>query len=232
MGWTLKNSLPGFMRQEARLVAVSLATETQPFGTSSNSRAVGIAATGRDIYRVYTTPGKAFKDITDPRQADSFWKAIKSNRWDRAQRILSKYGNALKSTPIQSFDGGAQHKQLRNNQGRIPPSQKPVMIVQDPTRLKTYVASEQKKVGFGKGGWSTCASKLGGTRGIPGWVSRQNAPGDVIEDYGKDISKVTLINQVPYASDILSPENKEDAISIARDKLAKSILTALRFSPT
>ncbi len=228
MGWTLKNSLPGYLRQEARLIAVSLATETQPFGVSATSQAVGQVATSRDIYHVYATPGTAWKDITDAGAQAGFWEAVKTSAWDRAAKILNRSGNVLKGTPIENFDDGALHRQFRNKQGRIAKSQKPVMIVRNPAKLKTYVAREQKKVGFGKGGWSTCAAQLGGTRGIPGWVSRQDAPGDVHEDYGTDISKVTLINQVPYASEILSPAKKQDAIAIAMDRLRKSILTALR----
>src|SRR6266853_5635650 len=124
--------------------------------------------------------------------------------WDKAKKILNRSSNAFKNTTIDNFDGRAAHRQLRNNQGRIPPSQKPVMIVRDSQKLKTYVASEQKKVGFGKGGWATCARVLGGTRGIPGWVSRQSSPAQVLEDYGSERSKVVMTNVVPDASEILS----------------------------
>ncbi len=232
MGWTLKNSLPGYLRQEARLVAVSLAIQTQPFGSSATSQAVGQVATSRDIYRVYATPGTAWKDISDARAQAGFWKAVKTSAWDRAAKILNQSAARLKSTLIDNFDGGAQHRQLRNNQGRIPVSQKPVMIVKDPQKLKSYVTAEQKKVGFGKGGWSACAKVLGGTRGIPGWVSRQQSPGTVIENYKAERSSVIMTNDVPYASEILSPSQKQEAISVAMDRLRKSILTALRFSKT
>lgn len=231
MGWTIKNSVPGYIRQEARLAAVSLAFQTQPFGDSLTTRAVGIAATGRDIYRVYSTPGTAFKDIANARAADGFWKAVKLGNWLRAAKILGKSSNAFKVTPIQDFDGGSSHKQLRNNQGRIPPSQKPVMIVKNPQQLKSYVSAEQKKVGFGKGGWASCARALGGTRGIPGWVSRQGSPGQVIEDYKADRSSVTMINQVPYASSIINASGIQDAVAIAKDRLAKSIEIAIRNIP-
>ncbi len=227
MGWTIKNSVPGFLRQEARLVAVELARRTQPFGNNATTQKVGQAATARDIYLVYATPGKAWKDINDSLQ-DSFWRAVKSSAWDRAARILRRYGSALKGTPIDNFDGGATHRQLRNNQGRIPPSQKPVMIVKDPRKLKSYVLDEQKKVGEGKGGWATCAKALGGTRGIPGWVSRQNSPGQIAESYKPEISGVTMINQVPYASEILSESEKQIAIDDGKYRLGLSVKKAFR----
>jgi len=220
------------MRQEARLVAVSLATQTQPFGNTATSKRIGEVAVSRDIYRVYATPGKAFEDIQDRHAQSGFWKAVKALAWDRAKKILNKSASAFKLTPIDNFDGGAAHRQLRNKQGRIPPSQKPVMIVRNPSTLKTYIETEKGKVGFGKGGWASCARALGGTRGIPGWVSRQNAPARVIEDYGTDISKVTMTNMVPYASEIISQAGKQDAIFIARDRLRKSVRIALRNSRT
>lgn len=227
-GWNMKNSLPGLMRQTGRLCAVSLAFQAQPFGDDDKAEAIGKVATNRDIYRVYATPGKAFNDIQDAGAQAGFWKAVKSSAWDRAQKILKRAGNALKFTPIDVFDGGAQHRQLRNNQGRIPPSQKPVMIVKNPAALKTYVQMETNKVGYGKGGWATCARVLGGIRGIPRWVGKHGSPGQVVENYGSDVTTITLINQVPYASSILSPSQKSQAVSIASERLMRSIQIAER----
>ncbi len=224
MGWTAKNSLPGYLRQEARLTAVALAFQTQPFG--DNSQAAGIAATATDIRRVYITPGQAYDDL-DPKAQPGFWKAVSARAWDRAQRILRRSARNFSSTQIQPFDGGAAHRQLRNNQGRIPKSQKAVMIVQDAAKLKSYVDSETKKVGFGKGGWAACAQALGGTRGIPGWVSRQKSPGTVAERYHTAISSVVMTNEVPYASEIITAAGKADALAIAAERLAKSIRIAV-----
>ncbi len=225
----LKTSLPAVLHQAARLCAVSAAFQAQPFGIDDKAQALGVVATTRDIYRVYLTPGAAFKLISDTNLAKAYWQAVKANAIDRVKKLLSKSGGIL-TAPFQEFDGGAAHRQLRNNQGRIPASQKPVMIVKDPQKLKSYVVSEIKKVGFGKGGWAACARALGGTRGIPGWISRQNSPGTVIENYGATVMSITMTNQVPYASAILSPAQKQEAISIAMDKLRASISIALQYS--
>ncbi len=229
------------MRQAGRLCAVSLAFQTQPFGDDEKAEALGKVATTRDIYRVYATPGKAFDDLSasvkkitthgkevdfDPQKA--FWSCIKTSKWPQAQSILSRFGNRLKSTLIDNFDGGDQHRRLRNNQGRIPSSQKPVMIVKDSQKLKSYVATEMSKVGFGKGGWATCARILGGVRGIPHWIAKHNSPGQAIENYGANLTSITLINQVPYASAILSPTQKQEAVRIAFDRLFRSIQIAER----
>ncbi len=227
-GLNLKTSIPAVLHQAGRLAAVSCAFQAQPFGIDEKAQALGVVATTRDIYRVYATPGKAYDDIQDPGAQAGFWKAVKTSAWDRAAKILNREGSRLKGTLIDNFDGGAAHRQLRNGQGRIPSSQKPVMVVKNSQTLKSYVASETKKVGFGKGGWAACARALGGTRGIPGWISRQDSPGTVIENYGATAMSVTMTNQVPYASEILSPSQKQEAVRIAFDKLRASIQIALR----
>lgn len=227
-GFNAKNSLPGLMRQVGRLCAVSLAFQAQPFGDDARAEAIGKIAVNRDIYKVYTTPGKAFDDIGDSKSQGAFWKAAKRSAWDIAQKILARAGNALKFTPILRFDGGAAHRSLRNNRGRIAGAQKPVMIVQNPEALKAYVVLETNKVGYGKGGWASCARSLGGTRGIPGWISRHNSPAQVIERYGADLTQITLINRVPYASAILTESQKAEAVNIAADRLFRSIQIAAR----
>src|SRR5215469_6431578 len=227
-GWDLKNSLPGIMRQEARLACVDLAYVTQPYGNDEASRFEGQIAVNRDVYKVYTTPGKAYDDISPPEKQKAFWRFVNRSQWDKAQQILSANGKALKFTPIQAFDGGAAHQQHRNRLGKINESQKPVMIVKDPEKIKAYIASEVAKVGEGKGGWATCAKQLGGTRGIPGWVSRQGSPGSVEEHYDQAKVKIIMTNQVPYASDILDDAHKAQAVNISIDRLLKSIRIAER----
>jgi len=214
------------MRQAGRLCCVSLAFQAQPFGDSEQSEALGKVATNRDIYRVYATLGKAYEDIQNRGAQAGFWKAVKASAWDRAGKILQREGNALRSTMIDNFDGGAAHRQLRNKQGRIPQSQKPAMIVKNPSALKTYVASETDKVGQGKGGWATCARILGGARGIPRWISKHGSPGQVLENYGAGRTTITIINEIPYASEIITPSQKSQAIGIAFDRLFRSIRIA------
>src|SRR5437016_12840495 len=102
------------------------------------------------------------------------------------------------------------------------------MVVRDPSKLHSYVLMEANKVGFGKGGWATCARVLGGIRGIPRWVTKHNSPGTVIENYGADRTTITLVNQVPYASAILTSSGKAEAIQIATDRLFSSIQVADR----
>lgn len=223
----MQRTLPDLLKQASRLIAVSAATQSQPFGIDDKSEALGLIATNRDINRVYLTPGKVYDDLASrPGQAGAFWRAVKSSNWDAAKKILDNSSSRFKGINMDSFDGGAQHRQLRNNQGRIPASQKPVMIVKNPSALKAYIGSELKKVGQGKGGWASCAKALGSTRGLPRWITKHNSPATVLENYNTSVMKVTMINQVPYASAILSPSQKAEAVRIAIDRLLKSIRIA------
>ncbi len=227
-GLNLKTSIPAVLHQAGRLCAVSAAFQAQPFGIDDKAQALGVVATTRDIYRVYATPGIAWKDIQDKGAQAGFWKAVKTSAWDRAAKILNREGAVFKNTPIDNFDGGALHRQSRNNSGRVPKRLAPAVIVKDPSKLKTYVAAEAGKVGFGKGGWAACARALGGTRGIPGWISRQGSPGTVVEDYGSTVMSITMTNQVPYASSILSASQKAEAVRIAMERLRTSTAIAMR----
>lgn len=222
----MQRSIPQLLRQASRLIAVSAATQAQPFGIDDKAEAVGQVATNRDIYRVYATPGKAFEDITNSGAANGFWKAVKSSAWDRAAKILNREGNRLKSTVIGDFDGGSQHRQLRNSQGRISPNQRAVMVVKNPSALKTYVTSEMAKVGQGKGGWASCARALGGVRGLPRWITKHNSPASVSENYTSQNMRISMINQVPYASSLMTPGQKAEAVQIAMDRLLKSMQIA------
>ncbi len=237
MGWTIKNSVPGFLRQEARLVAVECARRAQPFGDGATARAVGEAATTSDIYRIYATAGKVYAAFANKGAATKFLKAMLAGNYQKANWIMVTHCPRFSNKQIKPFDGGAAHRQFRNNRGRIPKSQEPAFVVQPDsssswstatTALKAYIQQEVSRVGFGKGGWATCAKALGGTRGIPGWVSRQNSPGQVIENYKAELSSVTMTNQVPYASEILTEFEKQNAIDIAKDRLGKSVKRAFQ----
>ena len=225
-GQDLKSAIPPLLRLEARLCCVDLALVTQPYGNDEATRFEGQIAVNRDIYKVYTTPGKAYADISPPERQRAFWKFVNRGQWDKAQQILVSAGKAFKFTPIQSFDGGAAHQQHRNRQGKITGSQTPVMIVKDPEKLKAYIETEKAKVGEGKGGWATCARQLGGTRGIPGWVSRQNSPGSVDEQYGETKSTITMTNEVSYASDIIDEQHKTQALNNSEYRLTRALAIA------
>jgi hypothetical protein len=85
-----------------------------------------------------------------------------------------------------------------------------------------------QKVGFAKGGWATCAAQLGGTRGIPAWVTRHKTPGTVIDETESENPKITIRNDVNYTSKVLSDSNVQGALRDREAKLTARIERILR----
>ena len=97
------------MRIQARMLCVSLANSTQPFGFGNDVKKVGEKAVTRDIDRVYKSAGSASKDIaklslpngkTKTQNAEQMAKALaalvlgktggsKRRRTESAQQLLN-----------------------------------------------------------------------------------------------------------------------------------------------
>jgi hypothetical protein len=218
------------LERAGRLISVSLATSAQPRGLDG-ARAKGEGATAGDIRRCYATASNVFETFPDDRQAARFWRAIKTGNFGLAQSIMHVHCPKFANKEIKPFDGGAGHRGVRNNRGRVSKKQEPLFVVQTPRNLSAYIKSEVARVGKGKGGWAACAKILGGTRGIPQWVTRHAgkiAGGFVGKNYSGNIKTVRLENQVSYAQNLLTPGDKAQAVKIGIDRMTKGILIAER----
>jgi hypothetical protein len=223
------------LTQEARLVAISCAKSSQPFGTGDMSRQIGRDRVAGDIHKVYSTPGRAYKDIANEKAAKAFWWALHNGKLDKAIGILRKDGSTLNNVPIAPFDGGALHGANRNaNTGRVN-LRTPLQIVTDVKQLSVYVQKRQANVGFGKSAWANIARQLGSIRGLrttgditANWITRQSGPGTVAWSGNGENLVVTLTSTVRYASQILPDAARRQAVRIARDRLQKSLQMALR----
>jgi hypothetical protein len=222
----LQATLPEQLRRAGRLVAVSLATSTQPYGDNDAARILGEKATARDIHRVYATPAQVYSAIGDQKIAAGFWKAVSAGAWSKAQAIINKFCPAFAGVPIGKALDPSLHRGARDRRGRISEKQRPLQIV-SPGQLKGYTNQEVGKVGLGKSGWAICAKILGGTRGIPQWVTRHNkiSSGTVIEDRNPTHPTITLRNELSYAEQILSEADKAEAVQIGMERLAKALIT-------
>lgn len=193
------------VRAQARLVAVNLTFQTQPFGGSkptpgrqadeqTSGKMLGEEAIKRDMNYLYTTPERVFYLIREAsvQAARAFVKMMKSRQFARAKVLLDRLQiTGLRGVEPGDFDGGALHKtRLAAIPGRprIKRSQKPELIVPDQKLIDNYTKEIQKRVGMAKAGWAHCAQKLGGTSGqtstdvagkqqvmIPRWVKRHIA---------------------------------------------------------
>jgi hypothetical protein len=219
----VEKSLPQLLRRAGRLCAVSLATSTQPYGIDSEAQLLGQRAVVRDIRKVYALPSDAFPAFPNPKAGAAFWQAVSAADWPRASGILRRDCPKFANVELRAFDGGAAHKANRNNQGRIAKSQDYVFVVQNPAELKAYINTEFKLVGYAKAGWAACARALGGVSGLPGWITRHKAPGKVEERFGNGVAEIVLVNQVRYATEVLSESQKKVAVGIAGDRLFKAL---------
>lgn len=88
-------------------------------------------------------------------------------------------------------------------------------------RYKKFIL---KRVGFGKGGWAAAARAIGGTRGLPQWVTRHKATGSAV-DNSQSLSNpsVTIINSVSYISKICTPYQMARAMAYQRGKMLASM---------
>jgi len=213
-----------------RLISVALATFAQPYGLDG-ARAQGEGATAGDIRRCYATPSNVFEAFPDSRDAAAFWKAIAAQNFVRAQGIMQARCPTFHNKEIKPFDGGAAHRSVQNTRGRVSKRQEPIFVVQTSRNLSAYIKTEVARVGEGKAGWAACAKILGGTRGLPQWVTRHAgkiSPGFVGKNYSGDLKTVRLENQVRYAQNLLTAANKATAVKSGIDRMTKSIMIAER----
>jgi hypothetical protein len=225
------SSIEEELERAGRLISVELSKRAQPFGIDSQARAKGEGATAGDIWRCYATTSDVFLSFPEKRQGARFWRAIKSGNFGLAQSIMHAHCSRFANKEIKPFDGGAGHRSVRNNRGRVSKRQDPLFVVQTPRNLTAYVKTEVYRVGEGKAGWAACAKILGGTRGLPQWVTRHAgkiAPGFVGKNYSGNVKTVRLENQVSYAQNLLTPGDKAQAVKIGIDRMTKGILTAER----
>ena len=221
----LTHEEPGkLMVQETRLLCVELAKYTQPFGFDDKAKKQGEEALMRDYARVYAQASEVYKELRleNKDMADGFWKAFQNRSYDKAARILRDSKQINRNTPIQPFDSGVAHGK-RWKRGKVGGGIVSSMILQVSKGLKPWLSKELKKIGFAKGGWANCASKLGGTRGIPAWVANHDTPASVIDNTDAANPSITIRNEVNYTSQVMSETAVRGALKDREIKLGERI---------
>ena len=199
------------LRAQARLMAVNLAFQTQPYG-SKEGKPMGEGAIASDLVHKKGTNKGIFKPL------NKFWMD-EANRMKQyapenfRRRFTTKDGRVWMSESDQIFTSISAMKQFHQSMrtpggrrrtskaghgdreiGRHGASNKGLV---DKNMLIQYVKTTQKKVGIAKAGWAACAMQLGGTRGrmetgiagvqqqaVPAWVKRHagnRAAGTVVD---------------------------------------------------
>lgn len=219
---------PEVLQPEARLLCVELARYTQPFDFGKESQATGEIAVRRDVYKVFANPSTIFTRIQqqNPEAARGFWRYLKTNDLHKVRLLLAAYAPDLVDAEIGALDP-AIHQAARRN-GKVV-LRRVSRIVLEGDKLVEYAEDTQKKVGFAKSGWATCARQLGGVRGIPRWASKGNAPGHVV-DHSDDPNEPTIFlnNDIDYTDRVLSVTGQAGAFRDRTYRLEKRIEAAIQ----
>ena len=245
-GKTVASSL----RRGARLLAVSLATSTPPFGRNQAAKKLGEQAIQNDIRRVYTPltpmPGRypsaqvSFREqvekfvTKDPRLREALLASIDSHDVPRINAILKNVDGFKKLNVSKGVDLSIYQK-TRNEYGRVRKGWKSREIVADVSQLSSLIEKKQNLVGLTKAAWASAALKVNADvkdalRGIPAWVRKQleKANSRVLDHADGNLPLITLTSQIPWADKALRDSDYKEAMRISREKFYKSLGTELR----
>jgi hypothetical protein len=235
------------VRKESRIVAVCFAIGTQPFSgsegnfksdnptyTGAADRLLGEQAVLRDVGFVYRTIDQVYAQIQTQsknqfgggeRAAKLFYACVMNGEMQWATQLLRRLNIFDSAAPLGKFDKGAAHQQRRNQRGRVGGGKRASIIITDPKKLVTYVKKIQRRVGFAKGGWAAAARQIGGTRGMPQWVTRhKNAPGSATDNSrSSNNPHVILHNRVSYINAVFSAKDEAIALRSAQGRIEKQV---------
>jgi len=213
-GKTLREVLPAQMR----LFATDLAYVTRPKGKGSNDNADHKKSIADRIRSVYPSVGwvvNQLKTVNEP-LAGRFASMMSTRGTSaKAQQILDTNLPRLR-IKIGPWDGGELHR-AEQFKKRVTHR----LLVPTQSKVESYIKATQQKSGFAKGGFATAARQLGGVRGIPGFATRQKAPGTgTVTGDGKTLT-VTMTNEVRHLQEALSKADISVASNVRESKATK-----------
>jgi hypothetical protein len=239
------------MRIQARMLCVSLANSTQPFGKDASAKATGEKAVTRDIDRVYKSGTTAVRDIAslplprgktatqNAKQAAAALAGLLQGRTTgkRGAKIVSAAQDLLDrinykpyvNTRIGVFDQGQAHNKARFGRRKsVPKNQFVSQVVTKDSQLTKYFKEKRGNVGIAKSGWAVCAGLLGGFKGIPKWVYRHTGGGRVNDQSGRGLGIVSkpfiqMTNTIPWINAVISTATIQKSIDIQITKMIKRL---------
>jgi len=239
------------MRIQARMLCVSLANSTQPFGKDASAKATGEKAVTRDIDRVYKSGPTAVRDIAslplprgktatqNAKQAAAALAGLLQGRTTgkRGAKIVSAAQDLLDrinykpyvNTRIGVFDQGQAHNKARFGRRKsVPKNQFVSQVVTKDSQLTKYFKEKRGNVGIAKSGWAVCAGLLGGFKGIPKWVYRHTGGGRVNDQSGKGLGIVSkpfiqMTNTIPWINAVISTATIQKSIDMQITKMIKRL---------
>jgi hypothetical protein len=227
------------LKKATRLICVNLAYQTQPFGDEQGKQQ-GKKAIIRDLNYIFVTLNAQsmayFQDVMGGsnrrlvlrRKDGTAWITDTDTYMTKGQ--MKAFHQSMRTPGRGNVKNASSKRQTKDN-GRHQERPRGVVSQSDMT---SYMQSVLKKSGIAKGGWAACAKILGGSRGIPQWVTRHagKRAGGMVNDQSmrnKD-PRITFTNMVPWVSKVLSPGQGQRALDIAKYKIVKEIDTAIKYS--
>ena len=240
------------MRIQARMLCVSLANSTQPFGDDAKAKTIGEKAVTRDIDRVYKTGSTAVREIAalplprgktatqNAKQAAAALAGLLGGKGKGKGKQKPKIGEAQNlldrirykpyvNTRIGVFDQGQAHNKARFGLRKsVPKNQFVSQVVTKDSQLTKYFKEKRGNVGIAKSGWAVCAGLLGGFKGIPKWVYRHTGGGRVNDQSGKGLGIVSkpfiqMTNTIPWINAVISTATIQKSIDIQITKMIKRL---------
>lgn len=228
----LRNDFPLAIRRAARIGAVALAHGSNPFGDDATARAQGEGRARVESVRVYATVGKAFGllRVVDPGLADAFYYFTQIGKRPLAEKLMQSVPSVLANVPLGSFDPKFHRDARSKKTGRVHKNEPIRQVVTNRRALIAHSKRKVRNVGFVKSAWANCARELGGTKGIPQWVTRHKRAPYKVEDNSRhpDFAAVYLTNRVDYARAAISPIGKSNAFTNARNRMMKFLELTLK----
>lgn len=241
------------VRQQARLISVELSKNTQPWGNRPADRQKGI-----DAIRADMTGGgdvqKALLVINQPYYGQGRQRKGGRRRRSRSNTVFlfakdkKAYGVERERYMVTASAANVRKiaRANRNRRtGRIPRRRRQVQkqvgnfhyldqYVAKPQAVRGAVNQSGKMVGFGKAVWASAAARLGGTRGIPAWVTRHvgRAPVTIIDNSHQDTDPHVYISpyDLDYIGRILKGDAVRNAVRVQRNKMTTAIRKSLEAS--
>lgn len=223
-----RKTIPNLTRQSARRVASNLAFQTQPFGFAESGAESVRRNIRSDTSRVFRSFATIAHQELNEEQRKQF-AFISANRTPaQIRKFLASVGlqYEVRKTAPRNIKKGQ-----RNARGRVPTGTR-ASIATTPEAIEKLNNEASKRVGLAKHGWAICARRLGGTRGIPSWITRSKGAkfrqaGTVQQLQIQNRTIFRLTNNVPYIGRLLSFAGIRSALERERRTLADLVARAI-----
>lgn len=211
------------MVSQARLFCTDLVFCTRPLGGKGKDvKAEHEKKISARVNECYWTIGKAVEEMRaagELGKSRAFQRFIRQKNFNAAAGVANEALKMPYRFEVGPFDGGTIHKAERFKK-----NVRQVLICTEKAAITRYMKQEIKQSGFAKAGYATAARDLGGTRGIPGFVTRhRNAPGKGRAMQSGDDLTVEIENSVPYAEKALDYGWMNTALDVRKSKIEKLI---------